>query len=214
VDLSDRIRLEETVHLREQQLQLARQRLTSASATDPVTGARNRAAFFEDLASHTSHALQRKQALSLALVDIDHFKAFNIEQGQRRGDELLKRVAVIARYTARGSDLLSRAGADVFTLILPETDAEGAIRFAERLQAAIKNAEWPYRPVTVSIGVSTLDPAADSAERPATTEAEHPSADDLRSWLHNQAEQALAAAKTWGRARSAHARELTGSQPV
>jgi diguanylate cyclase (GGDEF)-like protein/PAS domain S-box-containing protein len=201
LDLTDRIRLEETVHLREQQLQLARERICSASASDPVTGARNRSAFFDDLASRATLALRRGHDLSLVLLDIDRFKGFNIEHGQQRGDELLKRVAAIARYTARGSDLLSRTGADVFTLLLPETDAEGADRFAERLQRAVRTAEWTHRPITTSLGVSTLETTAAGESRPST--------DELRRALYEQAQLALAEAKARGGDAYVHARELS-----
>ncbi len=199
-DRREREGLKEALRVRERQLQMAQAQLASAAATDPVTGARNRAAFREDLARKVALSLRNGQPLSLVLMDLDGFAAFNDEFGPEHGDETLKRVAGLVRYTARRSDLLSRTGADVFTLVLPETDAEGGTCCAQRVRAALHEAQWGYRPITASFGVATLAGGDRSGKQPPV--------EQVRDRLRAQAEQALRVAKDRGRDRAVHARDL------
>lgn len=90
------------------------------------------------------------RALSVVMLDVDHFKCFNDEYGHPAGDRLLAELGAIVRRESRENDLPSRYGGEEFLVILPETDARGAARFAERLRVAVAASTR----VTISLGVA------------------------------------------------------------
>jgi diguanylate cyclase (GGDEF)-like protein len=144
--------------------------------------------------------------LSLALVDIDHFKLFNDHYGHQAGDVCLQAVAGVLRAgAARSSDLVARYGGEEFVVLLPETDHAGARMVAEHLlkllrEAALLHAASPTAAiVTASLGVSTFLPtAAFIARRSDPPPANVPSPRDLLSI----ADKALYRAKQCGRDRA------------
>ena len=89
---------------------------------------------------------------------MDHFKSFNDTFGHPAGDEALRGVAAAVAGAARATDTVARYGGKEFVLILPDTDYAGAMVLAERCRRAVAAADWGLRPITVSIGVSTLTP--------------------------------------------------------
>lgn len=200
VDLTDRRKLEADLNLRTHQLELAQRRLDGMALIDPVTGARNRSAFFEDLGSRLALSLRGGHPLSLVLLDVDGFHAVNRTLGEPAGDELLRRLAAILRYTARRSDLVARTGADVFTVLLPETDADGGACCAGRIQSAVADAVWPHGPVTVSLGVETFVPDGSGPQ--------DCSVDALGTTVLDRATAALQRAKDEGHDQVVHARDL------
>ena len=93
-------------------------------------------------------------------MDLDDFKRFNDNYGHPVGDEVLQQTAALLEENAQEADLVGRYGGDEFTVILPETDMEGAIALAQRLRAAVQ--EYPYRtsaglavPLRMSFGIAT-----------------------------------------------------------
>jgi len=95
--------------------------------------------------------------LAVLMVDIDHFKAFNQRHGHAGGDHALREVAkAIERCIRRPADLAARYGGEEFQVILPETEAAGALLLAERIRASVEDLA-PFaddaRSVTVSIGI-------------------------------------------------------------
>ncbi len=200
VDLTDQRKLQGELRLRGQQLELVQRQLQQMGLTDPVTGARNRAAFFEDLGSRLALSLRQGHALSLIVLDVDGFQDVNRALGEPAGDELLRRLMGIVRYTARRSDLVARTGADVFTVLLPETDVDGGNVCANRMRSAVSEAAWPHGPVTVSLGVETFVPDGNGP-------LDH-SVDQLGQGLLDRAQAALRQAKVAGRDRVVHARDL------
>jgi len=200
VDLTERRKLEADLKLRIQQLELAQRRLDGVSLTDPVTGARNRSAFFDDLGSRLALSLRNSRPLSLVLLDVDGFGDVNRALGEPAGDELLRRLTSILRYTARRSDQVARTGADVFAVLLPETDVEGGLCAACRIRSAVADAAWPHGGVTVSLGVETFVPDGRGPQ-------DH-SVDRLSQALLERARSALQRAKDDGRDRVVHARDL------
>ena len=162
---SQRQELELRVAERTAELAAAKSRLELLASEDPLTGLPNRRAFDDALATAWSSCARARQPLSIALLDIDYFKAYNDHFGHAAGDSCLQNVArVLQRVVRRRTDLVARYGGEEFLLLMPQTDAEGAMVFAERVREAIEGAALTQAPqvatgvVTVSIGVVTIDP--------------------------------------------------------
>ena len=138
------------------QFELLHHRIQHLSVTDPLTGALNRRGF-----------LQRMEALgdapvSLAILDLDHFKRINDTLGHSRGDEALTGFVRRLQEVTRATDVLGRWGGEEFVLLMPATDADGARLLAERARAAVAGAPLAagLPQVTVSAGLATGAPAA------------------------------------------------------
>ena len=131
--------------------------------TDPLTGVRNSRAFRDDLAAAVARWSSIAAPLSLALIDIDHFKAVNDEHGHAAGDGVL--VAVVERLVAatRHVGALARVGGDEFALLLPGLDPAHAREIVAEALAGLRSADIPVAGrVTASAGVAGL--AADMDE--------------------------------------------------
>jgi len=127
--------------------------INALAATDALTGVANRRTFQTHLEQEFSRAERTGATLSVAMVDIDHFKAVNDEYGHSTGDQILQKVAAVLASTVRSYDLLARYGGEEFVAIMPAVDIEGAMLCAERLRAAVEALECEPR-VTASIGVA------------------------------------------------------------
>jgi diguanylate cyclase (GGDEF)-like protein/PAS domain S-box-containing protein len=160
--------------------------LQALAMTDPLTGCLNRRSFFAQFDTHWSAAERYGHGLSCVMVDVDFFKKINDQHGHAAGDVVLERVANVLKSLLRGSDLICRYGGEEFCVLLPHTDARGALEVAERFRHAI--AAEPCGPVrvTASLGVSTT-----TAGIGATSPQE----------LLNHADEALYASKRSGRNR-------------
>lgn len=169
--------------------------LRRLAATDALTGLNNRGAFEEHLPREISRAFRYATALSVVMLDVDHFKLFNDRFGHSAGDDVLRTVARIVRATARSTDFVARYGGEELVAILPHTDEPGAWTQAERFREAIAGWAWTLRPITVSVGVATL-----------TTDTMEPGV------LVTLADQALYRAKQGGRNRVESANRA-GSTP-
>ena len=108
--------------------------------------------------------------LSLILLDIDHFKAFNDNYGHLDGDKCLHQVAqVIAHCVNRPADLVARYGGEEFACLLPETDRQGAIIVAKKIHQELLSSAIPHKGssvadyVTASLGVATMKCIADKS---------------------------------------------------
>ncbi|OGU16379.1 MAG: hypothetical protein A2076_03080 [Geobacteraceae bacterium GWC2_53_11] len=145
--------------------------LEALSGTDALTGLANRRRFDAILAQeHARHARSGAE-LSLILLDIDHFKAFNDTYGHVAGDDCLRKIAqAITGCAIRAADLPARYGGEEFACILPETDLSGAASIAEKIRLAIIALAIPHESsptfdyVTASIGVVTISCAAAQSE--------------------------------------------------
>jgi diguanylate cyclase (GGDEF)-like protein/PAS domain S-box-containing protein len=195
VDLTVRRRLEDALsHLAEERGKENRE-LLQLVRTDPLTSLKNRRGFLESLATQLEVSIRHARPLSLLILDVDHFKPYNDEFGHLAGDQVLRRVGEILHHVARRSDVVARVGGEEFGIILPETDASGAVALAERFRAAIEAVPWPLRPITASLGAMTADfgRAVPRPEAPAL------------SALLEEADQALYRSKEEGRNRVTHA---------
>ncbi len=140
--------------------QRAALRAEQLSRLDPLTGLRNRRAFWELAESVWSTALRNARPLSVVMLDLDHFKRINEHGGHQAGDQALMQVAEVLSQERRSGDVLARWGGEEFMLLLPETALEQACALAERIRVAIEgkrpllNNVKPF--VTCSLGVAEL----------------------------------------------------------
>ncbi|HVN77354.1 MAG TPA: diguanylate cyclase [Thermoanaerobaculaceae bacterium] len=160
--------LEATVRERTHQLAEANQALERLATTDGLTGIANHRVFQAKLGREWARAGRDGTSLSLLMIDIDAFKAYNDALGHQAGDSCLRRVAqAVASHAARAGDLAARYGGEEFAVLLTGTDAEGARVVAEKVRAAVERLAVPHPAspvaawVTVSVGVATMVPAVD-----------------------------------------------------
>lgn len=135
-------------------------RLEALATTDPVTQLLNRRALVDRLTHELERARRYGTPLALLMVDIDHFKDINDTHGHLVGDEALREIARVLQGAVRTVDLVGRYGGEEFVIVLPETTAEGAIAFAERLRDRVSQHEFaserlPSLRLTISIGVAS-----------------------------------------------------------
>lgn len=141
--------------------------LREQAIRDPLTGLHNRGYLDSTLERELARCRREGEALSLAMIDVDHFKNFNDCYGHQAGDECLKEVATaLLSSVRRASDLVARYGGEEFSLILPHTDAAAALQMAEGVRRAVEALALPHEQsaagrVTISIGVATMTGAAE-----------------------------------------------------
>jgi diguanylate cyclase (GGDEF)-like protein len=140
-------------------VKLMRDELAMLAATDGLTGLANRSHFDGMLAYEYARHLRSGTELSLIMLDIDQFKAFNDTYGHISGDECLRKVArAMTKTVSRATDLVARYGGEEFVILLPETGLKGAVVLAERVRDCISDLALPHRDssagrVTASLGV-------------------------------------------------------------
>jgi diguanylate cyclase (GGDEF)-like protein len=145
------------------------ERLRVQSIRDPLTGLFNRRYLEESLARELARCERRGLPFSLLMLDVDHFKAFNDQQGHPGGDALLEGLGQVLRTQSRAEDIACRYGGEEFTLILPETNMEQARRRAEEIAASVRTMRIEHMghtlpTVTASIGVASYAGTGDSGE--------------------------------------------------
>lgn len=134
-------------------LELKRHRdlLENLSSKDGLTGIPNRRRFDEMLKREWNSAVRKGNPLSLVMIDIDHFKAYNDNYGHWRGDDCLRLVAgALFSTPQRPGDFTARYGGEEFVSILPETDMEGALSVCRAMQKMIGALEIPHAFSTVA----------------------------------------------------------------
>jgi diguanylate cyclase (GGDEF)-like protein len=180
---------ERTLELEQQKARLRHQaeEFARQAREDALTGISNRRAFDEALAREFGRARRNDAPLSIAIVDLDHFKQINDRLSHAVGDEVLKRVAQRLKADSRGFDVVARWGGEEFALLLPETTLAAATATCERLRESLMALDLrdidPSLRLTASFGV-----------------AEAAGADTHHRLLHH-ADQALYRAKAKGRNR-------------
>lgn len=142
------------------QLAQANARLEELATTDELTGLKNKRALETFLEQEYEAALRYHRPLSVILLDVDEFKLINDRSGHPAGDAVLRRMGELLQAHKRQSDLIARYGGEEFMYVLPDTEARGAIAFAERVRAALETFPWQEPPVTASFGVATRTEAA------------------------------------------------------
>lgn len=142
-----------------------RQALEHLAIHDPLTQAMNRRAFDLDLATTLQSHQISKSPCTLAIIDLDHFKAVNDNFGHEVGDELLVEMVRILRSHQRKQDRLYRFGGEEFILLMPDTGLHGAQRALDGLRAQVfQSLRRPDgQAVSVSIGAASLEPGEQGA---------------------------------------------------
>ena len=132
---------------------------------DDLTGLYNRKFIVDRSNYELDRARRYKHALSMIMLDLDHFKNINDKYGHQGGDIVLKAVADICTGSLRSIDLLGRFGGEEYLICLPETETQGTILTAERIRNNIETTEISYEghiiKITVSIGITGTDCVAD-----------------------------------------------------
>ena len=143
-------------------------RLKQQATTDSLTGVLNRRYFLELSTREINRALRHNHPLSLALIDIDHFKHINDFYGHVLGDEALMAVTHILQQNIREKDIFARFGGDEFVLLLPETSIDQAQLILERLCSVLTSQSVDLSgravPITLSVGLASLANSTDAVE--------------------------------------------------
>jgi diguanylate cyclase (GGDEF)-like protein len=193
-NLSQNIRDQAELTRVRDQLTAMNRTLQTLALVDSLTGLANRRQFDLYLDRCLDRAGKLRKPLALLMIDVDSFKHFNDTYGHLAGDECLKRVGdALLHVSHRADDMIARYGGEEFAVILPGSDREGALRFAESALAGVaalaiphEKSDHPAKIVTISIGLHVM-------ERDVTG--------DPRQTLIGQADKALYQAKTTGKNR-------------
>ncbi len=179
-----------------------KQRYEELAVIDELTSLHNRRFFFPEAHTALSSAVRYEKDLSIMMIDIDYFKRINDVHGHSMGDQVLKGLASLLEKEKREADILARFGGEEFIMLLPETDAPGAVIFAERIRKRIEKMVWEVDGTevrgTASFGISSL----------LLPEDKNPP--ELLEKLIKQADEALYHSKEHGRNRVSCYSELQG----
>jgi diguanylate cyclase (GGDEF)-like protein/PAS domain S-box-containing protein len=172
------------------------EKLEALAIEDGLTGLANRRRFDERLSEEWARAQRERTSLSLLIVDLDHFKAYNDAYGHVAGDSCLRAVArILAEEAERAGDVAARYGGEEFAILMPNTDSAGCTRIGERVRSALRKAAIPhalnppFNVVTASLGGAACRPGSDRSTCPTS--------------LIEAADRALYVAKDQGRDRLA-----------
>jgi two-component system cell cycle response regulator len=159
-ELLARIRAAKRIIDLQKELVESNKRLEMLSITDGLTKLYNHRYFQDELARAFEESHRYQRPLSLAIVDLDFFKKINDSYGHAIGDEVLKTVSKLFQESIRTTDLAARYGGEEFAVMMPETELDDALVFAEKIRSMIESTpiETQAGPIkaTVSIGVGTI----------------------------------------------------------
>ncbi len=141
-------------------------RLQHLSERDALTGLLNRRAIAPMMQREAGRLRRYGETYALMMIDIDHFKAINDAQGHAAGDAALVQLAKVLREAAREVDSIARMGGEEFCILLPHCDLDGAKRLADRVHAAVHEADWSGcgQRLTVSVGVAVAQAPDEGSE--------------------------------------------------
>jgi diguanylate cyclase (GGDEF)-like protein len=137
-------------------------RLFESATYESLTGLLRREAILEQLERELERARRYGRPLTIAMADLDHFKAVNDRHGHLAGDTLLRRISQILSDGLRSTDWIGRYGGEEFLLLLPETDMAGAGAVAEKIRSLVQRTEVPIEGgaltrATISVGLASLE---------------------------------------------------------
>lgn len=173
------------------ELKVENNKLENLSTVDGLTGIPNRRSFDNFIKMNWENSLIEAVPISIVMMDIDYFKAYNDNYGHLQGDDCLVQVAKGLASSARQRDLVARYGGEEFIAVLPHTDSDEALLIAERMRKKVEELSIPHEYsgvssyITISLGVQTIIPTK---------------LDSLEEFI-NSADKALYEAKSKGRNR-------------
>lgn len=144
----------------QKQLEVSNAELQKLTCQDGLTGIANRRRFDTFIRKECLRSYREKTPIALLLIDIDFFKNYNDNYGHLRGDDCICKVAKCLQYAVhRPADLVARYGGEEFSVVLPNTDIEGATKIARHLQMVVNNLRIPHefsavsKFITISMGI-------------------------------------------------------------
>ena len=132
------------------------QMLAQKAQIDGLSGLFNRQYFDDRFKTEFDRTIRHGQSLSIAMIDIDHFKSINDTYGHPAGDSVITDLAKLIGHESRSIDISCRYGGEEFALIMPETEPDQALQLCERIRMKCEQINWsrhPSRSVTISIGI-------------------------------------------------------------
>jgi diguanylate cyclase (GGDEF)-like protein len=153
--------LQEAFNEMSREITVERKKLRNESQSDALTGLFNMRYFRIQLAEEFSRSQRYGRPLTLLMIDVDNFKAYNDRNGHPAGDIVLKEVSRIFIRNVRGTDIVARYGGEEFVVLLPETPLDAGVSVAEKIRRAVEEHYFPFaasqggQKVTVSIGVAS-----------------------------------------------------------
>ncbi len=181
------------------QLKELEEQLRKAASEDALTGLANRRSFDEHCAWTLANCQRTGETVSLALIDLDHFKQVNDRHGHQMGDAVLAACAAAMERGVRRNDFLARWGGEEFIVLFHGADVEGSIEIAERVRELVAEVEIIDGGLSASIGISTFPQVPAEADM------------SFVSGQISAADRALYVAKESGRDRVVHAARLDGA---
>lgn len=161
-------------------LQQAHEKLRTLAISDELTQVANRRRFDECLSREWSRLMRDVLPISLIMCDVDCFKAYNDNYGHQMGDQCLRDIAgAIKTNIKRSVDVVARYGGEEFAVIMPNTEAEGAVKVAETIRMAVEQLQIPHKTssvspyITLSLGVASMIPTRNSQPENLVQEADN-----------------------------------------
>lgn len=180
------------------ELKIALVQMEKLAKTDSLTGLLNRRSLFEVAAAEFSRAQRYERALSVLMLDIDHFKSINDTYGHQVGDLVIQEVSAVLKEILRDTDSVGRYGGEEFAVILPETTLEQASEVAERIRCRINGHAFASNlkdlPITVSLGIATSEVGTDKIDemfKQADKALYQAKANGRNTWVRFSAETSL-----------------------
>ena len=164
-ELIARVKVHVKLKILQDEMKEKNERLKELTRIDPLTGLSNRRYFMECFEAEYSRARRHQIPLSYVMMDLDHFKKVNDHYGHVAGDDALILVAKLIEESLRAHDTCGRYGGEEFSMLLPETEPDGAFTVADRCRQSVADAELVCDgkkvPLGISLGISTLWPGSE-----------------------------------------------------